>query len=146
MPECAQSVGEEIANAVSHGVGLLLAAVGALILVVAAVQRTVVLEIIGASIFGATMVLVYLISTIYHGLPRNRAKRLFRTLGHCAIFFFAHAAIAPALNSIARYSLVGQKRRSLVSFELLPDIGRGVTVANSFDPFRLAIKLSVSPG
>ena len=64
LPERAQSVGEEIANAVSHGVALLLAAVAALVLIVAAVQRGGAAEIVGASIFGATMMLAYLTSTL----------------------------------------------------------------------------------
>ena len=63
LPERSQSVGEEIANAVSHGFGLLLAMIAALVLVVAALQRGRVAGIVGASIFGATMVLAYLTST-----------------------------------------------------------------------------------
>ncbi|HSQ14238.1 MAG TPA: hemolysin III family protein, partial [Candidatus Deferrimicrobium sp.] len=80
LPRRSQSVGEEIANAVSHGVGLLLAMIGTLVLVAGAIQRGGVAEIAGASIFGATMVLAYLTSTLYHALPMNRAKRVFRTL------------------------------------------------------------------
>jgi hemolysin III len=95
LPERAQSVGEEIANAVSHGVGLLLAVVAALVLIVAAVQRGGVAQIVGASIFGATMVLMYLTSTLYHGLPMNRAKRIFRILDHGAIFLLIAGTYTP---------------------------------------------------
>jgi hemolysin III len=95
LPEHAQSVGEEIANAVSHGVGLLLAVVGALILVFAGVRRGGVAQTVGASIFGTTMVLVYLTSTLYHALPRNRAKRVFRTLDHGAIFLLIAGTYTP---------------------------------------------------
>jgi hemolysin III len=95
LPERAQSVGEEIANAVSHGVGLLMAVVAALVLVVAAVQRGGVAEIVGASIFGATMVWVYFTSTLYHALPRNRAKRVFRILDHGAIFLLIAGTYTP---------------------------------------------------
>jgi hemolysin III len=95
LPERAQSVGEEIANAVSHGVGLLMAVVAALVLVVAAVQRGGVAEIVGASIFGATMVWVYFTSTLYHALPRNRAKRVFRILDHGAIFLLIAGTYSP---------------------------------------------------
>jgi hemolysin III len=95
LPERAQSVGEEIANAVSHGVGLLLAVVAALVLVVATVQRGGVAEIVGASIFGATMVWVYFTSTLYHALPRNRAKRVFRILDHGAIFLLIAGTYSP---------------------------------------------------
>ena len=102
LPERTQSVGEEIANAVSHGVGLLLAVVGALILLVAAVQRGGVAEIMGASIFGATMVLVYLTSTLYHALPRNQAKQVFRTLDHGAIFLLIAGTYTPFTLGVLR--------------------------------------------
>jgi len=95
LAERSQSSGEEIANAVSHGVGLLLAVVAAPALVVATVQRGGVTEIIAASIFGVTMVLVYLTSTLYHALPMNRAKRLFRILDHGAIFLLIAGTYTP---------------------------------------------------
>lgn len=94
LPSRTQSVGEEIANAVSHGVGLLLAVIAALVLVVAAVQRSEA-ELVGASIFGTTMVLMYLTSTLYHALPMNRAKRLFRILDHGAIFLLIAGTYTP---------------------------------------------------
>ena len=95
LPERSQSVGEEIANAVSHGVGLLLAVIAALVLVVAALQRSSVAELVGATIFGTTMVLAYLASTLYHALPMNRAKRLFRILDHGAIFLLIAGTYTP---------------------------------------------------
>lgn len=95
LPGRSQSVGEEIANAVSHGVGLLLAVLAALVLVMAAVQRGGVAEIVGASVFGTTMVLAYLTSTLYHALPMNRAKRVFRILDHGAIFLLIAGTYTP---------------------------------------------------
>jgi hemolysin III len=95
LPERSQSIGEEIANAVSHGVGLLLAMVAALVLVANAVQRGRVAGIVGASIFGATLVLAYLTSTLYHALPMNRAKRVFRTLDHGAIYLLIAGTYTP---------------------------------------------------
>ena len=95
LAERSQSSGEEIANAVSHGVGLLLSVIAAPVLVIAAVQRGGVTEIIAASIFGVTMVLVYLTSTLYHALPMNRAKRLFRILDHGAIFLLIAGTYTP---------------------------------------------------
>jgi hemolysin III len=95
LPERSQSVGEEIANAVSHGVGLLLALIAALVLVVAALQRSSVADLVGATIFGTTMVLAYLTSTLYHALPMNRAKRLFRILDHGAIFLLIAGTYTP---------------------------------------------------
>jgi len=95
LPERPQSVGEEIANSVSHGVGLLLAMVGAPILIFTAIQRGGVAATVGASIFGATMVLSYLTSTLYHALPRNRAKQVFRILDHGAIFLLIAGTYTP---------------------------------------------------
>ncbi len=95
LPQRTQSVGEEIANAVSHGVGLLAAVVAAPVLVATAVQRGGIVEIVSASVFGTTMVLVYLTSTLYHALPRNRAKRVFRILDHGAIFLLIAGTYTP---------------------------------------------------
>jgi len=95
LPQRAQSAGEEIANAVSHGVGLLLALVAAPVLAANAVQRDGVVGMVGASIFGTTLVLAYLTSTLYHALPMNRAKRVFRTLDHGAIFLLIAGTYTP---------------------------------------------------
>ena len=73
-----QTLGEEIANSVSHGVAMLAAIAAAPILIVTAVQRGGAAGIVGASIFAATMILLYLSSTLYHALPRCRAKQVFR--------------------------------------------------------------------
>ena len=102
LPKRTQSVGEEIANSVSHGVGLLVAVAVAPVLVVAAVQRGGAAQIVGASIFGATMVLVYLTSTLYHALPRNRAKRVFRVLDHGAIFLLIAGTYTPFTLGVLR--------------------------------------------
>jgi len=95
FPERSQSVGEEIANAVSHGVGLLLSMIATLVLVMSAVQRGGAAGIVGASVFGATLVLAYLTSTLYHALPMNRAKRIFRTLDHGAIYLLIAGTYTP---------------------------------------------------
>ncbi len=71
-----QSLGEEIANSVSHGLGLLAALATAPILIAGAQQRGDVTGIVGASIFATAMVLMYLTSTIFHALPPWPGKRL----------------------------------------------------------------------
>jgi hemolysin III len=80
------SPGEEIANAVSHGIGLSAALVAAAPLLIAAIRPGSALNIIGCSVFVGTMVLLYLVSTLYHALPEGEAKRLLRVLDHVAIF------------------------------------------------------------
>jgi len=86
---------EEIANSVSHGIGVLLAVAAVPVLVVGAVRRGTAADIVGAAIFGATMVLMYLTSTLYHALPPGRAKRGFRVLDHCAIFLMIAGTYTP---------------------------------------------------
>ena len=90
-----QSFGEEIASSVSHGVGLLAAAAAIPTLVASAVRRGSVAGIVGASVFAVTVVLLYLTSTLYHALPRNRAKRVFRVLDHSAIFLLIAGTYTP---------------------------------------------------
>ena len=90
-----QSTGEEIANSVSHGVGLLAAIAALTILVIAAASGSDALGIVGASVFGGTMVLLYLISTLYHALPKNKAKRVFQILDHGAIFLLIAGTYTP---------------------------------------------------
>jgi hemolysin III len=70
-----QTLGEEIANSVSHGVALLAAMVAAPFLVVASVRQGDAIDIAGASVFAATMVLLYLTSMLYHALPATCAPR-----------------------------------------------------------------------
>ena len=82
----AQTLGEEIANSVSHGIGFLAAAVAAPVLVYAAVQRNSAVGVAGAGIFAFTMMLMYITSTLYHALTGNKTKRVFRILDHDAIF------------------------------------------------------------
>jgi hemolysin III len=95
ISERLQTRGEEILNTLSHGLGFALASVGVPILVVAAVRRESPSAIVGASIFGATMVLLYLASTLYHALPHSRLKQLFQVLDHSAIFLLIAGTYTP---------------------------------------------------
>src|SRR5659263_38532 len=93
--ERTHSPGEEIANSVSHGVGLLAAIAAAPVLVLSAVRQGGAARIAGASVFAAAMVLLYLTSTIYHALPRSRAKQVFQVLDHAAIFLMIAGTYTP---------------------------------------------------
>ena len=83
-PERPQSPGEETANSISHGVGLLAALVATPVLLHAA-RRGNRLDLAGAAVFSATLVLLCLASTLYHALPKSGAKRTFRALDHSAV-------------------------------------------------------------
>lgn len=105
------SLGEEIANSVSHGVGFLATLAITPFLVLAAVQRGGAPEIVGASVFAASMAVLYLASTLYHALPRNKAKRLFRIIDHSAIFLLIAGTYTPftlgALRGAWGWTLLG---------------------------------------
>ncbi len=102
LPKHGESVGEEIANSISHGIGLLAALVGAPVLIVAAVWRGGAAGVVGASVFAATLVMLYFTSTVYHALRGERAKRLFRILDHSAIFFLIAGTYTPFTLGVLR--------------------------------------------
>jgi hemolysin III len=96
-----QSLGEEIANAISHGVGFLGAAAITPILIVNAIPLGVA-AVVGQSIFGATMIILYLVSTLYHSLPQSRGKRLFQIFDHGAIFLLIAGTYTPFTLGLLR--------------------------------------------
>ena len=90
-----QSLREEIANSVTHGLGALLSLAGLSILVVLAGTRGSASHVVGCSIFGATLVILYTASTLYHAIQRPRAKRVLEQLDHSAIFFLIAGTYTP---------------------------------------------------
>ena len=86
ISEVSPSAGEEIANSLSHGVGLALAIAATPILIVGAARAGSAWNIVGVSVFAASMLTLYFASTLYHALTRDGAKRIFRVLDHGAIF------------------------------------------------------------
>ncbi len=101
----AQTLGEEVANAVTHGLGLAGAAVAAPLLVAAAVRRGDPWQVAGAAVFAATLVLMYLASTLYHACPGERraaAKQRLRTLDHAAIYLLIAGTYTPFLVGALR--------------------------------------------
>jgi hemolysin III len=90
-----QSTGEELANSISHGMGLLGAMIGTPILVLAAFHHGSISFLIATIIFTATMLLVYLGSTLYHAWPQTRAKSLLQVLDHSAIFLLIAGTYTP---------------------------------------------------
>lgn len=94
-PRRAQSRGEEIANSLSHGLALIAAMIGTPFLILHAVRQGDAGYIVGTSIFAATMLLLYLASTLYHALPHGRAKRVFRVIEHSAIYLLIAGTYTP---------------------------------------------------
>ncbi len=94
--ERAQKLGEEIANAVSHGIAALLSIAGLVLLLLRAVSRQGgALAVVSVSIYGASMILLYLNSCLYHALALPRGKYVFRILDHCSIFFLILGTYIP---------------------------------------------------
>jgi hemolysin III len=93
---------EEIANSVSHGIGLLLAIAATPILIIAATRYGTPRNTIGVSVFAATTMLLYLASTLYHAVTHGGAKRIFRMLDHGAIFLLIAGTYTPFTLGIMR--------------------------------------------
>jgi hemolysin III len=95
MTERPQSHGEEIANSVSHGVGFVAALASAPILIAATAKTGTSINVVGASVFALTMVLLYCASTLYHVTAREELKTLLRKLDHGAIFLLIAGTYTP---------------------------------------------------
>ena len=102
MQERPQSLGEEIANSVSHGLGLSAAVAAFPVLVMAAQARGDTAGIVGASVFATATVLLYFVSTLFHALPRCRAKRVFQILDHSAIYLLIAGTYTPFTLGVLR--------------------------------------------
>jgi hemolysin III len=97
-----QTVGEEIANSVSHGVGLVAALCGIPFLVARAARHGSAAFTVGTTIFAVTVVLLYLTSTLYHALPRGKAKKNFQLIEHISIYFLIAGTYTPFTLGVLR--------------------------------------------
>ncbi|GMA99048.1 hemolysin III family protein [Pelosinus sp. IPA-1] len=86
---------EEVMNAVTHGIGTLLAVAGLVLLTVFAYLNGSVWHIVSFSIYGTTLVLLYLASTLYHSFTNERVKRIFKILDHSAIYLLIAGTYTP---------------------------------------------------
>jgi hemolysin III len=100
-PERIQSLGEEIANSIIHGLGAVLSVAALPVLVITGVPQGAAV-VVGNVVFGASLLLLYLTSTLYHSLARNRAKRVFRILDHSAIYILIAGTYTPFLFGVLR--------------------------------------------
>jgi hemolysin III len=90
-----QTLGEEIANSISHSAGLGAAIVGTPLLMVHAVQQGGVGYIVGSAIFAATMIVLYLSSALYHSFHPGRLKHIFRIIDHSAVYLLIAGTYTP---------------------------------------------------
>lgn len=97
-----QTLGEEIANSITHGVGIGLSIAALVILVVLASKRGDVWRIASFSVYGATLILLYLSSTLYHSFINPKIKNIFRILDHSAIYLLIAGSYTPITLTFMR--------------------------------------------
>ncbi len=139
------SIGEEIANAITHGIGAQFSIVALVLLVLRALQRAPdglkSSYIVGIAIFGGSLIILYLASTLYHALPNPTAKRVFGVFDHSSIYLLIagtysaycltalHGALgwtilaviwALAITGITFYSIFGSRMRKLSAISYIP--------------------------
>jgi hemolysin III len=90
-----QTRGEEIANSISHGLGFAAALAAIPLLVVSAANTGSAARIVGGAVFGASLAVLYLSSSLYHALPQGTAKQVLRRLDHGAIFLLIAGTYTP---------------------------------------------------
>ncbi|MCB0115537.1 MAG: hemolysin III family protein [Caldilineaceae bacterium] len=154
------STGEEIANSVTHGVGVVLSIAGLAILAAFASLYGSVWHVVSSSIYGATQILLYAASTLYHSIPLPRAKAVLRVFDHSAIFLLIAGTYTPfaLVNlrgpwgwtilavvwsmAIAGIALQGVLIRQKALITALPYVGMGWVMVFGIKP----LLSSVAPG
>ncbi len=116
------TLGEELANSITHGVALLASIAGAAVLVASSIHRGDPWLVVSAAIYGSSLIVLYLSSTLYHALSKTRARRFFQVLDHSAIFLL----IAGTYTPFALVSLRGPWGWTLAGIEWGLAIG-GIT-------------------
>ena len=92
-----QTLLEEIANSITHGLGLCLSIVGVIFLLIYSVKNGDPWRIVSFIIYGTSLTILYLVSTIYHSLKHSRAKAIFRRLDHSAIYLLIAGTYTPII-------------------------------------------------
>jgi len=94
-PRHSYSIGEEVANSITHGVGAALGIAALVLLVIRAAGSGDAKRMIAAVVFGSSLVILYLFSTLYHALTNPRAKRVFKVLDHAGIYLLIAGSYTP---------------------------------------------------
>lgn len=111
------SLGEELMNAITHGVGVLFSVAALVLSVVFSAIHGNAWAVVASAIYGASLIILYMMSTMYHSLKVNNAKRVFRILDHCTIYF------SDCGNIYSVYPRFSQRSRRLDAFRYR--LGRG---------------------
>lgn len=86
---------QEKANTITHGIGTILSVAGFIVLLFIAITKGNIWQIISFTIYGTTLITLYLASTIYHGLPETKTKRTFQVFDHSAIYLLIAGSYTP---------------------------------------------------
>lgn len=105
MKQRSYTLGEEIFSSVTHGIGTLLAVGGTVVLIVAAAIYGDALTVVSTAVFGASMIILYCMSTLYHAITHPKAKQFFRVMDHNTIFFLIAGTYTPITLTILRGTL-----------------------------------------
>lgn len=89
------TLGEELFNMISHIAGALLGIVVITMCVAKSAVGNNIFGIVGSAIYGGSMIILYTMSSVYHGLPKNTVKKVFRVLDHCTIYFLISGTYTP---------------------------------------------------
>ncbi len=105
------TLGEELISAISHGLGAAFGIVALVISVVVAASHKDAYGVVASSIYGASLIILYTMSCIYHALKPNKGKRVFRVFDHCSIFLLIAGTYTPftlvAMRGPVGWSLFG---------------------------------------
>jgi len=96
------TLGEEIFSSVAHGIGCLLSVAGLVVLVVFSALRSDAWSVVSSAIYGGSLVVLYCMSTLYHAITNETAKKFFRIMDHNTIFFLIAGTYTPITLDVLR--------------------------------------------
>jgi len=95
MTDAGQTMKEEIANSITHGLGIILSIIGFIILIHKSIIQGSAVHIFSCTFYGCSLIILYLISTLYHGIPHQSVKKVFRRLDHISIYLLIFGTYLP---------------------------------------------------
>ena len=91
------SIAEEVANSITHGLGAMLSVAGLTLLVAYAAHQDDIWRVVSFSVYGTSLILLFLASTLYHSFQHAKVKQVFKLLDHCAIYLLIAGTYTPFL-------------------------------------------------
>jgi hemolysin III len=131
---------EEIWHAITHGIGLLLSIIGLTVLVAYATLQGSVLTITSSAIFGATLIIMYGSSTLYHAITHTNIKKFFKQLDHASIYFLIAGTYTP-VTLLAVGGTLGLVICSIVWSTAILGVFLKFAYPNRFEKFSLLLYL-----